>query len=76
MNRGVWVGCRLNCVIYLPVVVKSATRVFAFLAGRDTGGGGGGTQKTRHIHPMLQQCCVSVADSGPTLYHDSLSNAA
>ena len=27
-----------------------------------------GSQQTRHIHPMLVQCCVSVADSGPTMY--------
>ena len=27
-----------------------------------------GSQQTRHIHPMLVQCCVSVADSGPAMY--------
>ena len=25
------------------------------------------TQQTREIHPMLDQCCASVADSGPAL---------
>ena len=43
-----------NGVIYLPVVVKGATRV----------GGNVRKQETRHIHPMLVQCCVSVADGG------------
>ena len=49
-----------NGVIYLPVVVKGATRV------------GGNVRRglpanTAH-HPMLVQYCVSVADGGPTMY--------
>ena len=49
-----------NGVIHLPVVVKGATRVGGNVRR--------GSQQTRHIHPMLVQCCVSVADGGPTMY--------
>ena len=37
-----------NGVIYLPVVVKGATRVGGNVRR--------GSQQTRHIHPMLVQC--------------------
>ena len=49
-----------NGVIYLPVVVKGATRVGGNVRGD--------SQQTRHIHPMLVQYCVGLADSGPTMY--------
>ena len=52
-----------NGVIYLPVIVKGARRVFAFWRAGDRG-----SKQTRHIHPMLKQCSVSVADSVPTVY--------
>ena len=51
-----------NGLIYLPVVVMI----------RETecqmGGGGEGSQQTLHIHQMLEHCCFSVADGGPTMY--------
>ena len=45
-----------NGDIYLPVVVEGGTRVFAFW--RDVRRG---LPANTHIHPMPEQCCVSVA---------------
>ena len=42
-----------NGVIYLPLVVKHATRVGGNVRR--------GSQQTRRIHPMLVQGCVSVS---------------
>ena len=55
-----------NGVIFLPVVVKGATRVGGNV--RRWLPANTATQQTRHIHPMLEHCCVSVDDGGPTMY--------